>query len=96
MKKSAMKNERREVYYSGRVQGVGFRFSVRRIAVDLDISGFVRNLPDGRVQLVAEGASDQLDLMLGEINRTMQTNIGKAEIVREQATGDFSGFAIRY
>ncbi len=47
MKKSAMKNERREVYYSGRVQGVGFRFSVRRIAVDLDISGFVSTLFNG-------------------------------------------------
>ncbi len=97
MKKSAMKTERREVYYSGRVQGVGFRFSVQQIAADLDVSGFVRNLPDGRVQLVAEGASDQLDRMLGEINRVMQTNIGKTDIVRDKAaTGDFSGFAIRY
>jgi acylphosphatase len=47
--------ERRTVFYSGLVQGVGFRYTTQRIAQQHAFAGFVRNLPDGRVQLVAEG-----------------------------------------
>ena len=46
---------RRHCYFSGRVQGVGFRYTSRNIAINYDVTGFVRNLPDGRVELVAEG-----------------------------------------
>ena len=49
-----MNNVRREVYFSGQVQGVGFRYTVMRIASTLEVTGHVRNLPDGRVQLIAE------------------------------------------
>ena len=45
----------REVYYAGNVQGVGFRYTARCAAAGLDVTGFVRNLPDGRVHLVVEG-----------------------------------------
>ena len=48
--------ERVVVHYSGRVHGVGFRATVRHIACGFDVTGSVRNLPDGRVELVAEGA----------------------------------------
>ena len=88
--------ERREVYYWGRVQGVGFRFTVRRIAAGFDVAGFVRNLPDGRVQVVAEGNPQALDRLLAEIAVAMQSNIGDTDVSREPATGEFSGFAIRY
>ena len=47
--------EQREVYYQGRVQGVGFRYAVRSLARRFAVDGFVRNLSDGRVELVAEG-----------------------------------------
>ena len=47
--------ERRVVHYSGRVQGVGFRYTVRTLATRFAVTGFVRNLADGRVQLVVEG-----------------------------------------
>ena len=49
--------QRRETHYSGQVQGVGFRFQTLRIARAYEVAGFVRNLPDGRVELVAEGRS---------------------------------------
>jgi acylphosphatase len=49
---------------SGRVQGVGYREFVRRNALDLQLSGYVENLDDGRVEVVAEGARDDLDLLL--------------------------------
>ena len=54
-------NRRRlTVYYSGHVQGVGFRYTVKTVATGFEVTGTVRNLPDGRVELVAEG--DRADL----------------------------------
>jgi acylphosphatase len=50
----------RQVFYEGRVQGVGFRYTVRQIATGFDIAGWVRNLPDGRVELLAAGEPDEL------------------------------------
>jgi acylphosphatase len=49
------------VLYSGRVQGVGFRHTVKQVASGYDVTGTVRNLPDGRVELVAEGEREELD-----------------------------------
>jgi acylphosphatase len=49
-----------QVFYEGRVQGVGFRYTVRRIATGFDIAGWVRNLPDGRVELLAAGDSAEV------------------------------------
>ena len=48
---------RRAIYFSGRVQGVGFRFFVSRCAANIGVGGSVRNLPDGRVKVIAEGES---------------------------------------
>ena len=53
-----------EVYYAGRVQGVGFRYTVRSLAARFDVTGFVRNLPDGRVHLVVEGDAGEIDAFL--------------------------------
>ena len=52
--------QRLSVWFSGRVQGVGFRATVARLARDFDVTGRVCNLTDGRVELVAEGARDEL------------------------------------
>ena len=66
--------QRREVYFSGRVQGVGFRYTVRMVASRFAVTGFVKNLPDGRVQLVAEGLTNheigrRLSIALGTVKR---------------------------
>src|SRR6187455_864933 len=53
--RSTMPTERRRVWYEGRVQGVGFRYTARGLAGGFPVSGYVRNLDDGRVELVAEG-----------------------------------------
>ena len=53
--------ERREVFYAGHVQGVGFRYTTRSIATQLPVVGLVRNLPDGRVHLVVEGSPEAID-----------------------------------
>ena len=56
--------QRVTVLYSGRVQGVGFRATIRHLACGYDVTGFVRNLPDGRVELIAEGAKPELKAFL--------------------------------
>ena len=59
--KSEMSRSRLQVFYSGRVQGVGFRYTVKQVAAGYAITGTVRNLADGRVELVAEGVRDELE-----------------------------------
>jgi acylphosphatase len=60
----------RQVFYEGRVQGVGFRYTVRQIATGYDIAGWVRNLPDGRVELLAAGDSPELTGFLQAIQES--------------------------
>lgn len=83
------------VYYSGRVQGVGFRFTTQQIARNLAVTGFVRNLSNGRVEMVAEGASDEIDRLLAQVDSAMKANIATTEREESAATDEFSGFAIR-
>jgi len=58
------------VHYSGRVQGVGFRYTVKQIAGGYDIRGSVRNLPDGRVELLATGEPEELEAFLAAIRES--------------------------
>ncbi len=88
--------ERREVYFYGLVQGVGFRYSARQIAGDYRVAGFVRNLADGRVQLVIEGEADQLDRMLRELDRAMRGHIRETQMTCRPATGEFDVFRIAF
>ncbi|MDR1192016.1 MAG: acylphosphatase [Verrucomicrobiales bacterium] len=53
----------RRLFYHGHVQGVGFRYSARQIAAGFEVNGYVRNLPDGRVELFIQGAPDELAAM---------------------------------
>jgi acylphosphatase len=88
--------EQREVCYTGRVQGVGFRYTVRSLAVRFDVTGFVRNLPDGRVQLVVEGVAGELDAFLDAIKREMRNYIGDVQQTVRPAAGRFQSFGIRH
>jgi acylphosphatase len=58
----------RQVFYEGRVQGVGFRYTVHQIATGFDITGWIRNLPDGRVELLAAGDPGELAEFLQAIH----------------------------
>ena len=91
-----MKQQRYVVYYSGRVQGVGFRYSVCRISSRFKVSGFVRNLTDGRVQLVAEGQADELVDFLQTIEGEMAGYIKTRELDQQEPTGEFSEFGLRW
>ena len=88
--------ERLLVYFSGRVQGVGFRYTAIDIARKFPaLSGYVRNAGDGRVELVAEGASHDLDAFVAAVNAAMEGYVAKVEITRTAPTKEFSGFTIR-
>ena len=63
--------ERREVYFSGGVQGVGFRYTTERLAARFDVRGFVQNLGDGRVLLVVEGRPEEIDRFVAAVHRAM-------------------------
>jgi len=87
--------KRIEVHFSGRVQGVGFRYTTLTISSSHRVKGFVENRHDGRVRLVAEGSPDQLDGFVAEIKDRMRANIVDVEIEKQDSTGEFSEFRIR-
>jgi acylphosphatase len=89
-------HERREVYYSGHVQGVGFRYTVAGIAKRFDVTGCVCNLADGRVELIAEGVPAELDGFVAAVADRMQGFIRDGQPARSPATGQFSDFSIRF
>lgn len=74
-----MARERRRVHYSGRVQGVGFRYTAARLAPGFGVSGSVRNLPDGRVELEAQAEPDRLRGFLAAIRSEFGPKIRSAD-----------------
>jgi acylphosphatase len=87
--------ESRRVLYSGRVQGVGFRYTTREVAQSFAITGFVRNLRSGRVELVAEGAPAELDRFLAAVAEKMAGYIKDYAIERGPPSGKLTTFEIR-
>lgn len=86
-----------QVLYSGRVQGVGFRFTAEESARRLGVAGWVKNLRDGRVELVAEADERALTQFLEDIrNGPMRNFIKDTEVSWSTATNDFTEFDIRY
>jgi acylphosphatase len=86
---------RRTTHFSGRVQGVGFRYTAQGIARGFSVTGYVRNLPDGRVEVVAEGEAEEISRFLAEIGRQMEGNIKQQTDDDSPATGEFSDFGVR-
>jgi acylphosphatase len=82
------------VRYSGMVQGVGFRATAVMIARDHPVVGFVKNLPDGRVELWAEGTPDAVDKFLKAIRDHWKDDISKEEAENRKPTGNFKKFEI--
>jgi len=84
------------VYYTGRVQGVGFRYTAEDIARDLGVCGWVKNLRDGRVEVMAEAEEDVLQDFLARINPYFSRYIQDADVNWQSATGEFKDFGIRF
>ena len=86
---------RLQVHYEGRVQGVGFRYTTKRVALEFEVTGTVRNLPDGRVELNVEGEREELEAF-----RSAVRDAGLSGFIRKEtenwaeATNEFRGFEI--
>jgi len=82
-------------YFTGRVQGVGFRYSALQVAREFEVAGYVANLPDGRVQLEAEGAADEVDRFIAAVEEKMHGYIRSVDRHTRRRPPEFSGFSIR-
>ena len=86
----------RQVFYEGRVQGVGFRYTVKSIAKGFDVSGWARNLDDGRVEVQVAGATDEVRAFLGAIRDSeLASHISAAHEYEGTPLEDVRGFEIR-
>lgn len=88
----------RHFYVSGMVQGVGYRFFAQRVAGKLGIRGYVKNLPDGRVEVYAIGGAPELDSLRAELKRGPRSAMVD-EVIAEEAEVDErygDGFSIEH
>jgi acylphosphatase len=88
------KKTARMVHYTGRVQGVGFRATAAEIARDYPVTGWVKNLADGRVQLLVEGPEDGVKQFLLAVAKHWKKNIEKEQSEEKTPTGKYRNFAV--
>jgi len=81
-------------FLSGRVQGVGMRYSVRDLAATYPLTGCVENLDDGRVRIVVEGAATEIDSFLKRLQEVAPGQIRTLQRFDSAASGEFSNFTI--
>lgn len=94
---SGMKRIRVSNFYSGRVQGVGFRYCVKTVAQGFEVTGIVRNLGDGRVEMIAEGQKPELEEFLVAIRDSeVGSFIRQEQTDWTDAQNEFRGFEITY
>ncbi len=89
--------KRAHIIYSGQVQGVGFRYTAQDIAMSLGITGWVKNLEDGRVEIVAEAKEEDLNEFLDKISKGfLGRYIKDVELSWEKPVGEFDSFEIAF
>jgi acylphosphatase len=89
--------KRVHVFYSGNVQGVGFRFTTVRIAAETGVPGWVRNLGDGRVEVIAEGNEEKLLEFLEKMRTgSMRHYIRAEDIDWQEYTGEYKSFDVTF
>jgi acylphosphatase len=83
------------IFYSGNVQGVGFRYTVKTVVAGFEVVGVVRNLSDGRVELIGEGPREELEAFQKAIREAgLEHFIRNEEVIWSEATSEFRGFEI--
>jgi acylphosphatase len=83
------------VHFTGRVQGVGFRYSTLQVSKEFEVSGWVANLADGRVQVEVEGEKPEVERFLAALEERMHGHIRRTERTAARRVAQFRGFAIR-
>jgi acylphosphatase len=87
--------QRLKIFYSGRVRGVGFRHAAKTVAAGFEITGIVRNLQDGRVELIAEGSPAELEAFRAAIHGAGLAGFIRDEsVIWSDAQNEFHGFEI--
>ena len=89
-------NKQVHAYYRGNVQGVGFRFTAENIARNLKVLGWVKNLSDGRVEVVAQAEEAALKAYLDQIKEYFRDYISDAEITWQEPSGEFIDFSVKF
>ncbi len=88
---------RMHIFASGKVQGVFFRSSTKEKAQEIGVTGWVRNLADGRVEAVFEGEQEKVEEMVNWYKKGPQyAVVDRVEVIPENYKGEFSGITIRY
>ncbi len=82
-------------FFIGRVQGVGFRYQTSQVAKEYDVSGFVENLPDGRVHMEAEGSPVEVRAFIAAVHERMTGYVRKVEQTEAKRAPQFRGFSIK-
>lgn len=85
-----------EVYFSGHVQGVGFRYTTLQVAKEFAVTGEVKNLSDGRVYLHAEGEQAEVSAFLDEVKNVLRTYIRETEEKSRACAPGYRGFTITH
>ena len=86
---------RAHVFVSGRVQGVAYRFLAEKYAGRMGITGWARNLPDGRVEVLAEGSAENIEAFLERLREgPRMARVDGFDVRREVSTGEFHDFQV--
>ena len=88
--------KRAYIIYSGKVQGVGFRWATEAAANSAGLTGWVRNLPDGNVEVLCEGTERKINIFAEMIKKEMEHYIHLAKLSWQEPTGEFSAFSIKF
>lgn len=86
--------EAKHVIFRGRVQGVGFRYTAHRIARGYAVTGYVRNLPDGTVEMLVQGPAGDVGACIQDIRESYPDHIRKADITDTPAQRHYDSFVI--
>lgn len=84
------------IYFSGNVQGIGFRYTAKKIAENLGITGWVQNLPDGHVELIAQGDDKTFEIFIAKLAKQFSSYIQNTNIHHQKSDENFDSFSIRF
>src|SRR3989338_4317964 len=97
LRNRSVPTRRAHIFFSGRVQGVGFRYTAEKIALEIGLVGWVKNLPANQVEVLCEGSKESIDLFIERLKAcSLGPCIKKVVCDWEKPTGEFKDFCIEY